>query len=276
LFVRVCSPPEAGQDKPIMFNLHFRRDADSSVQPEPARTDFPALGGADLAGMIQGQRQGGDFYHFLRVSSHRVLFGLLDVAGRHTENHAIVAGAQQSFQDVGRQKFSSEDVNEADLMMEFCLELNLSIIKTAGGVRSCAAFMGCYNEELGTICYANAGHTPGLLRYGSDVHELAATGLPLGLLKAATYEAPTVALPHGGSLLLVSRGVVEATYKHDEFGLERVKHHFGNQPLDSANEVAAGILDAVRAFMRGTPTHNDVTTLALIRPAIAKVGAGSA
>lgn len=257
-----------------MFNLHFRRDADASLHAEPARADFPVLVGAYLAGMIQGRRQGGDFYHFLRVSSHRVLFGLLDVAGRHAENHLIVAGAKQSFQDVGRQKFSTEDVNEADAMMEFCLELNLSIIRTAGGVRSCAAFVGCYNEELGTICYANAGHTPGLLRYGSEVHELPATGLPLGLLKAATYEAPTVALPAGGALLLVSRGVVEATYKHDEFGLERVEHRFRNVPLDSANEVAAGVLDAVRDFMHATPTHNDVTTLALIRPAIAKVAMG--
>jgi serine phosphatase RsbU (regulator of sigma subunit) len=252
-----------------MFNIHFRRETET-LPVEPARTDFPALYGADLAGMIQGRRRGGDFYHFLRVSPNRVLFGLLDVAGRHAENHAIVARARQSFQDTGCEKFCSEDINEADAMMEFSMQLNLSVIRVAGGVRSCSAFVGCYNEELGTICYANAGHTPGLLRFGSDVTELPATGLPFGLLTAATYEAPTVALPRGGSLLLVSRGVVEAIYKRDEFGLDRVKQHFGRMPLDSASAVAAQVLDAVREFMHATPTNNDVTTFALIRPAIAK------
>ena len=107
---------------------------------------------------------------------------------------------------MGSQRFSYEEVNEADAMMEFCLELNLSIRRAAYGVRSCAAFLGCYNEELGTICYANAGHTPGLLRDPSGITELPATGLPLGLFSASTYEAPTAALQHGASLLLVSRG----------------------------------------------------------------------
>src|ERR1035438_5006970 len=59
-------------------------------------------------------------------------------------------------------------------------------IRAAAGVRSCSAFLGCYNEELGTICYANAGHTPGLLRDPSGITELPATGLPLGLFSAST------------------------------------------------------------------------------------------
>jgi len=258
-----------------MFNFHFK-SSNGTLPPRPARADFPTLYGADLAGMVQGARQGGDFYHFLRVSPHRVLFGLLDVAGRQAENHTIVASARQRFQEAGCEKFGSEDMNEADAMMEFCMELNLGIIRVAGGVRSCSAFLGCYNEELGTICYANAGHTPGLLRFGSDISELPATGLPLGLLTAATYEAPTVALPQGGSLLLVSRGVVEAAYKRNEFGLDRVKQTLGRLPLESASDVAARVLGAVREFMHATPTHNDLTTFALIRLAVAETVAGTA
>ena len=65
-------------------------------------------------------------------------------------------------------------------MMEFCLELNLTVRSAASGVRSCAAFMGCYNEALGTVCYANAGHTPRLLRDPTGVTELPATGVPAG------------------------------------------------------------------------------------------------
>src|SRR5271165_3208730 len=236
------------------------------VSPSIAtHADFPPLSGADIAGMIYGQRVGGDFYRFLRANRCRVVFGLLDIAGSHDENHAIVSAARQTFDEIGNASFASEEINEADAMMEFCLEMNLSIRRAASGVRSCSAFMGCYNEELGTICYTNAGHTPGLLRDPSGVTELPATGLPLGLFSASTYEAPTVALQPGASMLLVSRGVVEAAHKKEEFGLERVKQEFLSAPPGDAGQIATVILDGVQRFLRTVPTHNDVTALALVR-----------
>ena len=247
------------------------------VTPSVAsHADFPPLSGADIAGMIYGQRVGGDFYRFLRANRCRVVFGLLDIAGSHDENHAIVSAARQTFDEIGNASFASEEINEADAMMEFCLEMNLSIRRAASGVRSCSAFMGCYNEELGTICYTNAGHTPGLLRDPSGVTELPATGLPLGLFSASTYEAPTVALQPGASLLLVSRGVVEAAYKREEFGLPRVKQQFERAPLQSASDVAALILEGVQQFTRAPAPLNDVTALALVRAAQGRTAAASA
>jgi serine phosphatase RsbU (regulator of sigma subunit) len=227
--------------------------------------------------MAQGEKVGGDLYHFLRANRCRVIFGMLDVAGRHEENHGIVEAARRTFQEVGKEKFAYEEINEADAMMELCLELNLSIRKAAAGVRSCAAFLGCYNEELGTICYSNAGHTPGLLRDPSGITELPATGLPLGLFSASTYEAPTAALQKGASLLLVSRGVVEAAHKHkkEEFGLGRVKERFGNASQENATEIATEIVNAVQQFLGAIPDHNDVTALALVRASTAKAMASA-
>src|SRR5271166_66344 len=228
------------------MNFGFQRQRQSPSAITPSVANFPQLAGADIAGMVQGERVGGDLYRFLRANRCRVIFGLLDVAGRREENHAIVDAARQTFEELGNQKFADEDINEADAMMEFCLELNLSIRRAASGVRSCAAFVGCYNEELGTICYVNAGHTPGLLRDPTGVTELPATGLPLGLFAASTYEAPFAALQPGASLLLVSRGVVEAAYRKEEFGLDRVKKHFESASRENAHEIATVILESVR------------------------------
>ena len=246
------------------MRLPFQRER--AVAPGPPKAaDFPPLSGADIAGMVQGNRVGGDFYGFLRANPCRVVFGLLDVAGSHDENQAIVEAARQTFHELGCESFADPEVNEADAMMQLCLELNLTIRRAASGVRSCPAFIGCYNEALGTVCYANAGHTPGLLRDPSGVSELPATGLPLGLFSASTYEAPFAALQPGASLLLVSRGVVEATYKKEEFGLNRVKEQFQRASRENAREIATVILDGVRQFLRTPPTHNDVTALALVR-----------
>ncbi len=253
------------------MRLTLQRERSAAVPLVATRSaEFPPLSGADIAGMIEGERVGGDLYHFLRANRCRVIFGLLDVAGRHEENHSIVEAVRHTFQELGKDRFANEEINEADAMMEFCLELNLSIRRAANGVRQCSAFLGCYNEEIGTICYANAGHTPGLLRDPTGIVELPATGLPLGLFSASTYEAPTAALQHGASLLLVSRGVVEAAYKKEEFGLERVKTSFQNSPQDNAKDIATVIVDGVRRYMQAPTAHNDVTALALVRNARAE------
>lgn len=259
------------------MKLSFPYSRPSAAVTAPTPAEFPPLSGADIAGMVQGKKVGGDLYHFLRANRCRVIFGMLDVAGRHEENHGIVEAARRTFQEVGMQKFAYEEINEADAMMELCLELNLSIRKAAAGVRSCAAFLGCYNEELGTICYANAGHTPGLLRDPSGITELPATGLPLGLFSASTYEAPTAALQKGASLLLVSRGVVEAAPKNkkDEFGLERVKDHFTKASQENASEIATDIVNAVQQFLGAKPDQNDVTALALVRASSARAVANA-
>ncbi len=244
----------------------FKRSEPALLDAEPTCAELPELSGAEIAGMVCGRRVGGDFYQSVRATPCRVLFGLLDVAGECSENRGIVAAANATFREKGPVCVASDEVNEADAMMEFCLELNLTIRRAAVGVRTCAAFVGCYNEELGTVCYVNAGHTPGLLRYDSEISELPATGLPLGLFAASTYEAPTVAVPRGGALLLVSRGVVEATRKREELGLQRIKQQFSRATLADAHAVASAALQAVRQYTETAAPQNDYTALALVRP----------
>jgi len=247
------------------MRLPFQRSSATATALAPTCAEFPPIDGAEISAMVHGARVGGDFYHFMRTTPHRVVFGLLDVAGRHDENRSIIAATRTVFQEAACARFGNDDINEADAMMEFCMDLNAVIRRTASAVCVCAAFVGCYSEEFGTICYVNAGHTSGLLRQGNDVVELHSTGLPLGLFAASTYEAPTAFLAPGSALLLVSRGVVEALRRKEEFGLHRVKQHFASLPLQSANIVAGSVLDAVRQHLGSTPSTNDLTTLALVR-----------
>ncbi len=190
---------------------------------EPRHSDVPVLRGAEVAAVYYNLRVAGDFYEFLRVGPSRVLFGLLDLAGRREDTREILVAAQNTFRTCAPLLFAGEDFNEAEAIMTLCHEVNLTILQSAGGVRSCAAFMGCYNEDLGTVCYTNAGHTPGLLRDGTGITPLEATGMPLGLFSHATHSATTCALVPGAALLIVSRGIVEASFDGEEFGLEGVQ-----------------------------------------------------
>lgn len=248
----------------MTFLFHHEK---SSGPQEPVQAAVPELHQAELAAAYYGERQGGDHYDFVRVGPTRVLFGLLDIAGRIEENGNIVSVAQQTFRTRSPELFSAVDVNEADAMAELCLELNRAIMSAEGGIRSCPAFAGCYNEDLGTICYFNAGHTPGLLRDATGVAELPATGLPLGLFSHATCEAPLVALPQGAALLLVSKGLLEGRRRREEFGLDRVKTGLQQAAGETAKRLCASMIDGVQQFMRKPPVHNDVTALALVRTA---------
>lgn len=243
----------------------FKHDASSAPLAEPNSASAPTLRDGELAAVYYGERVGGDFYDFIRVSPERVVFGLMDIAGRMERNRPIILAAQQTFRAASAELLKDDSVNEAEAMTELYIQLNRTVLKAADGVCACAAFAGCYNENLGVVCYFNAGHTPGLLHDGTGTSELPATGLPLGLFSHATVDAPMAALQSASALLLVSRGVVEGKKRGEEFGLERVKASLESGSGTSAKELCVGVIDKVTQFMRTPPTHNDVTALALVR-----------
>jgi serine phosphatase RsbU (regulator of sigma subunit) len=254
----------------VLLSPHMRRvlsrflGSPEEVAPQIVQTESPALQGADMAVAYFSLRAGGDFHDFARVSPTRFLFGLLDVAGKRESSQPILRAAQACFRSAGKELFSVGEPNEPDAMVELSRRLNLEIMRAAGGVRSCPAFAGCYNEELGTVCYVNAGHTPGLLRDDSSMVELPATGLPLGLFSLAPTDAHIVALGPQSSLAIVSRGVVEAECRNEEFGLAGVKNVVWAS-TGSAQDLSRSILKRVQDFMCRAPKHNDVTALALRR-----------
>ena len=156
-------------------------------------------------------------------------------------------------------------------MTELCLRINRGLIDTCKGVHSCPAFIACYHERFGTLCYTNAGHTPALLRDHTGIAELGPTGLPLGLFSHATCDAPTVGLEKEAALLLVSRGVVTCQGHHErsgkEFGLERVKQLLRATPSCTAADLCSSVLNAAGAFGGEVPQCDDRTALALLRTA---------
>ncbi len=256
----------AGEGKPPSSGFWRSLFWPSAVVPPPAdplHCDTPALRHAEIAAVYTGQRVAGDFYEFLRVSPSRMLFVLLDIAGLRADTREILIAVQKTFRTLAPKLFAGEDLNETTAMIELCNQMNLTILR--GGLRSCPAFLGCYNEDLGTVCYANAGHTPGLLRDYTGITPLEATGLPLGLFSHTMQSAAACHLVPGSALLVVSRGIIEADHEGAEFGLDGVKESFQNATALTARELCLTMLQAARKFTPMATTHNDLTTLCLVR-----------
>ena len=134
-----------------LFHSHATSIPPPTVEPVP--TVFPKIEGADIAAVFVGKRVAGDFYDSVRVSPERVLFGLLDVAGRREDNRGILTAAQEIFRTFGTELFSRPDINESDAMTELSLRINRGLIEASKGVRPCPAFIACYHENFGTLCY---------------------------------------------------------------------------------------------------------------------------
>jgi sigma-B regulation protein RsbU (phosphoserine phosphatase) len=253
-----------------MRSLFHSRGEEPAAVIEPVPTVFPKIVGADIAAVFVGKRMAGDFYDSVRVSPQRVLFGLLDVAGRREETRGILLVAQDIFRNSGTELFAGIDINEADAMTELCVRLNRGLLEFSSSVHPCPAFIGCYHEVFGTLCYSNAGHTPGLLCDRTGITELASTGLPFGLFSHATCEAPIVGIEKGAGLLLVSRGVVEsadADSTTDHFGLAAVKGFLQCSTSADARSLCSSILGSVEKVSPEDPPRDDRTALALLRTA---------
>lgn len=231
---------------------------------DPVHAEIPRIRDGELGALYYGQRRSGDFFDFVRCGPDRVLLGLFDVAGKLDQARPIMVAVQKMLRILASQLLEGQLTNEMEAMAELWIRLNREVIHAAGGVHQCSAFIGFYHEILKTVSYVNAGHTPGLVKDGKQIVELGATALPLGLFSHAVPEPGMVALGARHTMLLVSRGVVEAGRRGVEFGLEGAKQYLQDVDFQSAHETCVGILSRVQQFMGTAPTHNDVTAVSLV------------
>ena len=231
---------------------------------DPVHANIPTIRDGELGAVYYGQRRSGDFFDFVRCTPDRVLFGLFDVAGDLDQARPIMVATQEKLRKLSADLLEQHSINEMEAMAKLWISLNREVMQAAGGVHQCAAFLACYNEHSKTLSYVNAGHTPGLVRDGSSVVQLPATAIPLGLFSHAVPEPAMLALRSGELMLLVSKGIVEARRKNEEFGLERAKQYLEELSFQTAHETCVGLLARVQQFMGTAPTHNDVTTLSLV------------
>jgi serine phosphatase RsbU (regulator of sigma subunit) len=247
----------------------FNKRGEKAGYRRPVPTVFPTIEGVQMAALYKGARTGGDFYDAVTTPT-RVVFLMLDIAGKREEALHIAAHVQDKFRASAPKQFESADVNEAVAATDLLLEVNRTIIDAVGGTHFSAGFLGCYSLAYGTLCYINAGHTPALLKDSSGVSLLGANGLPLGLFSHATHDAQMCVLEPGAALVLVSRGIVECKHRRREFGIESMKEVLASTPTMNPNDVCSAALAAVEEFGDGASEKNDQTTLTLIRPAIAR------
>ena len=119
-------------------------------------------------------------------------------------------------------------------------------------------------NKLATI--VNAGHMPPILRNrreGEVVSLDKVSGLPLGVLPDTEYEAETLELRPGDSMMLYTDGLVEAMNPQQEMlGIERLTEILGQGSSD-ANTLLVRAVQACQKHVVDAPQFDDTTIVCL-------------
>jgi len=130
-------------------------------------------------------------------------------------------------------------------------------------------FLGLYDPAGGTLEYVNAGHLPPLVAApGGQVSRLGKPRhLPLGI-RGGSHTAEIATLDPGQLLMVFTDGICETRNNAgEEFGLDGLAAALGAGEIASAQAAVRAIMDAVGQFRQSLPFRDDVTILALHRPA---------
>src|ERR1700678_4548690 len=121
-----------------------------------------------------------------------------------------------------------------------------------------------------TVEVVNAGHTPGFLlsedtNGDKTVHEIEASGTPIGLVPMMQYNSETLSFSPGSRLLFYTDGLTEVFCGDDEFGPERLLTTFRECKSEDGTAILKVLWQQLAEFSRGEPQQDDMTALALVR-----------
>jgi anti-sigma regulatory factor (Ser/Thr protein kinase) len=129
-------------------------------------------------------------------------------------------------------------------------------------------FVTCLYAVLDTgtghLRYANAGHNLPYLTTASEVLELRARGMPLGLMPGMTYEEHEATLAPGDQLLFHTDGLAEAhNTARQMFGFPRLKGLLADHV--SGSELIARLLTELESFTGADWEQEDDVTLVSVQ-----------
>lgn len=177
--------------------LAIASDIQHGLLPSPptARDGWRFAAHLEQAGHI-----GGDFYDF--VDRGRSLLVLLaDVSGKGIPAALVMASARAVFRQIA---------GEMDRPDELLTRLGRALWEEHGGMPYLTGILARLDLDARSLSWVNAGHPAALLVRGTGHRALASTGPPAALLPDTRYEAQSLPMAAGDTLVLVTDGVTEA------------------------------------------------------------------
>ncbi|EYD76382.1 response regulator [Rubellimicrobium mesophilum DSM 19309] len=223
-----------------------------SLLPEPAR-----LGGVAFTGRLQPSHFiSGDTYDVLRQPNGPVHFFLADVAGHGAAAALVSVASRYAAAQTILQRRAGDSLAEAIATLNDDWPEHLPYF---------TVIMGELRPEEGRGCLVQAGHPPPLLlRHSGVVEMIGDGGLPIGVMRGATFDVVAFGFGPGDRLLVYSDGLSEAENPSgqpftEERLLDLVRRNLRLPTADLLSEVARTVQD-----WRGSASAEDDMTLLVL------------
>lgn len=240
------------EQEKLSHELDIARQIQASFLPQ----ELPAIPGWRIAAHWQPARAvSGDFYDFLAFPDGR--FGLVigDVSGKGVPAALVMAITRSVLHAAAERLIEPRAVLER-MNTLLCQEMPPRMFVT------CLYLL--LDPASGRLDFANAGHNLACRCSLTEVRELRATGMPLGLLPGMSYEQQQAQLERGDTLLLYSDGLTEAHNPEKVmFGLERLHACLADLP---SQDLIPYLLEKLEDFTGPTWEQEDDVTLLCLEP----------
>ena len=251
---------EALQSRDKLVALQNELDVASKMQQTILPTSFPTGSNFEVFGnMAPARNVGGDFFDVIGLENGKLGLAVADVSDKGVPAALFMMSSRTLLKGAAIGRGAPGDVLS---------EVNDLLTEDNETIMFVTLLYAVYDPESGLLEYANGGHTnPLLVHADGSSEELPLTGgVALGVMEGLEYRQDNYSLAPGDTLVLYTDGVSEAMNSEgEEFGVERLRQIFVDQPPASAQTVNEAILEAVADFAGDSAQSDDVTCLILRR-----------
>ncbi len=237
----------------IERDLNIARDIQKGLLPQ----EDVRIEGFDISGWNKpADETGGDCYDYLTLPDGSLAMTIADATGHGIGPALMIAECRALFRATTS---LSQDLTE------ITTRVNNLLCEDLPDDRFVTAFFGLLDPETSTLDYLSAGHGPLIkyLRADDEMVELAANGVPLGIMPDIDWSAPDrFEMNSGDMMVLVTDGFFEwQDAEKEQFGMDRTFDIIRTYRDCSSAEIIRRLHEAVVAFAGDMPQSDDLTAL---------------
>ena len=240
----------------------LQKEIDIAVQIQNSMTPkwLPELDGFEFAAKnIPARFLSGDFYDFINIDRNTCEIVLGDIAGKGIPAALLTLSLRTLIRD--RSTPFPFTVTVPDILDAVNAEKYEELSRMELFV---TLFLAQVNNETKKFSYASAGHGEALIWRiaNSEIQQLPATGMPIGISIDDEYQGGNCILRPGDIAVIFSDGITEARNKNEGlFGVERLNAVIMENAALSAAEIVGKIETAVLEFSRGHDQDDDISVI---------------
>jgi len=250
---------EVSEKKRLEQELEIAREVQSMLFPKqlPNPRGMAVFGGCEPARVVSG-----DYYDFILEDEARLDIVVADISGKGISAALLMANLQAAMRNQLLSIKHDNPENIGPSLAGIMAHLNEQIYLNSPAEKYATLFLSRYDAEARRLWYCNAGHLPPILLSDQGAQMLNPTGMVVGLLPGASYEAKSAEMAPGTLLAIFTDGVTEAVNRDDqEFGDERLLEALKQARSRSPEGIYRFVIDEIRAWQGDLPQHDDITLI---------------